>query len=125
MAVDESCQYFPESAAALLAPYNKEDLPFTQNEGSAVNAQKKFKKSWSIENPVNRTLAKSVVFKLGAHESQDFVIVLQAPMTVSCFNMMGKLTLNLIPAESDRKSLIEKRIVGNSKAKIERRTLEV
>ena len=70
-------------------------------------------------------MAKSVVFKLGAFESQAFVIVLQAPMTASCFDMMGKLTLNLIPDDNDRKALIEKRIVGNSKSKIERRQLEV
>lgn len=127
--LDESSHRFPETAKSLLAPFCPQDLPFHPSSSSdldrAQNSQKKFR-CWSIENPVNKTLQKSVVVSLAPGEAQGFVIALQTPMSASCADLLAKLVLTHIPdeAEQTQRTIVEKRI-GNCNPKVESRRLAI
>ena len=79
---------------------------------------------WSIENPVNRTLAKSFVFTLAPFDKRDIVVVLQTPMAASRSNMLAKLVLSKVLDPDDQKAVVEKRI-RNSDSTIEKRQLVI
>lgn len=91
--ISEQEEKFSETAHQLLASYNVEDLPFktaVNDRRLACNSQFQFK-SWSIENPLNRTLQRSIVTSLAPGESKEFVVVMQAPMGASYADMLSKL----------------------------------
>ena len=69
--IDDTETYFTETTHALLAPFKPEDLPFSvsaKESKRAVNSQNKFK-CFFIENPMTRTLQKSVVIQMAGGES--------------------------------------------------------
>ena len=124
--IDGSCEKFDQTESDLFARFCAEDLPFqtcATDARMAVNSQCKYR-CWSIENPANRTLQKSLVFTLAPHEKKDFVIVLQTPMQASRSNMTAKLELSKILDHDDQKAVVEKRI-RNSDSTIEKRPLVI
>ena len=80
-----------------------------RNAKPAVNSEAAFK-CWAIENPENRTLQKSVVFTMEPWQCKQFVLVLQAPMTVSRSDLLAKLILSHV--SEDSKPLVEKRVLA-------------
>ena len=103
MMLDKSQKRFPETAKDLLADFNSEDLPFESSmsdQKQAVNSENKFE-CWSIENPISKTLQKSITCTIAPKETLRLIVVLQTPMTVSCADLFAKLIICHIPDRED------------------------
>ena len=119
LTIDSQQDTFTETVEELFAPFDNKDLPIKSTstcfKKRAVNSQKKFN-CWSIENPMSRSLCKSFVLVLAPKEQKDIVVVVQTPMRASCSDMLAKLELTNIPAETDaQQSFVEKRLDSMSR----------
>lgn len=59
--------------------YNREELPFSYEDGTKImNSELEFN-CWYIENPVSKDLQKQITLKISPKSSQEFIIVVKAP----------------------------------------------
>ena len=91
-----------------------------------MNSEKKFN-CWSIENPVTKTLQKSMTLTFAPKETLTLVVVLNTPMTVSCADLLAKLVFCHVPDREDSQFGEEftikrvTQVVGNCETLIEKR----
>ena len=52
--------------------------------------------SWFIENPISKELTKRITLKLGPKAEQEFIIVVRAPNSKKCENLLSLLNISLL-----------------------------
>jgi hypothetical protein len=60
-----------------------------------VNSELKHE-SWFIENPISKELTKRITLKLGPKAEQEFIIVVRAPNSKKCENLLSLLNISLL-----------------------------
>ena len=63
----------------IFGQYNREELPFSYEDGTNIKNSENDFNCWFIENPLNKELQKSISVKISANSSQEFIVVVKAP----------------------------------------------
>ena len=114
--IDTDNVEYTESTKKMFDPYYEEDLPFRGTEASPViNSENKYN-CWFIEDPIKKSLEKSVTLILPPAESLELIVVVKAPMTNS-LNMLSFINISHVTedVEAKKQTYVEKRIGKNNK----------
>ena len=95
-------------ADEIFGQYNRDELPFSYEDGTQIkNAEGEYN-CWFIENPVSKELQKQITLKIGAGMSQEFIIVVKAPKNKLQSRIVSFIEIQM--AEDIKKTLNEKHV---------------